>query len=68
MAPIVFHASVKGFSSDEIGECKITLKVPDCDKQHALQVGGLTGEVLVVTVMRERDVKAHLKEKKGGRL
>ena len=61
MTPLVFHASVKGFSSDEIGECKITFKVPDCDKLHAIQVGGLTGEVLLVTVIREKDLK------KGGK-
>lgn len=67
MDPIVFHASVKGFTSDEIGECKLTFKVPDCDKAQAHQVGGLTGEVLMVTVMREKDVKGHLKNKKGAK-
>lgn len=65
MEPIVFHASVKGFTSDEIGECKVTLKVPDCHKHYAHQVGGLTGHVLVVTVMLEKDVNAKGKLKKG---
>ena len=67
MTPIVFHASVKGFTSDEIGECKLTFKVPDCDKAQAHQVGGLTGVVLVLTVMQEKDVKEHLKNKRRGK-
>lgn len=63
MDPIVFHASVKSFRSDEIGECTLTFKVPDCDKTQAHHIGGLTGEGLMVTVIREKDVQDHLRTK-----
>jgi len=58
VTPIVFHASVKGFTSDEIGQSKLSFIVPDCDKDAAHEVGKLTGCVLMVTVMLEKDIKA----------
>ena len=57
MEPIIFHASVKGFSSDDIGQSKLSFAVPDCDKDAAHEVGKLVGEVLIVTVVREKDVQ-----------
>ncbi len=57
MEPIVFHASVKGFTGDEYGEGKITFKVPQTDRSAAGRAGELVGEMLIVTVVREKDVK-----------
>jgi hypothetical protein len=64
MTPLVFHASVHSFRSDPIGESKLTLAIPDCDKLAAFEAGQLTSQILLVTVMKAKDVNKHLKGKK----
>lgn len=63
MDPIVLQGSVHRFNGDHLGEATITFKIPNSAKPAAFEVGQLTEEPLIITVMRERDFHAL---RKGG--
>lgn len=58
MPHVLFRAQVDTFRSDKLGETKLTLLIPECDKAAAFEAGSLTGIVLVVTVLPEQEFLA----------
>lgn len=59
MEPIQFLATMEDFHGDKFGESVIKFCVPYSDREKVGEVGKWVAEMLIVTVVRQKDVSGH---------
>lgn len=54
--PITFQATIHSYRTDQDGEAKLVLTIPECDRSAGNQASLLTKRALLVTICSQQEV------------